>query len=82
MLNNGLLSRFLYSIIFVFISSLIRPVVIVLMIIQYLYVIIKSEKQQTILSLGHSLAQYSYEITSFLTFNTEQVPFPFSEWPN
>ena len=33
-----------------------------------------------ILEFGYGLATYHYRITLFLTFNSEQLPFPFTEW--
>jgi len=33
-----------------------------------------------ILNFGRSLSTYHYHILLFLTFNTEQLPFPFSDW--
>jgi hypothetical protein len=30
---------------------------------------------------GLSLAIYTYQIVSYLTFNTERQPFPFTDWP-
>ena len=82
MTNNGLLTRLIYSIIFIFLYSFLKPIIILISIIQYFYVLIKGEKQPMLLNLGHSIAQYSYEVISFLTFNTEELPFPFSQWPN
>ncbi|MEE3003689.1 MAG: DUF4389 domain-containing protein [Pseudomonadota bacterium] len=80
--NNGLLSRLIYTIIFIFIYSIIKPIIIIITILQFVHVFVKSEKQPYLLDIGHSLAQYSYEIISFLTFNSEEIPFPFSSWPN
>lgn len=34
-----------------------------------------------LLGFGRSLSLYSQQIVSFLTYNTEQKPFPFGEWP-
>lgn len=34
-----------------------------------------------LLDFGRSLSTYSQQIVSFLTYNSEQKPFPFSEWP-
>ena len=33
------------------------------------------------LSLGASLSTYAYQVFSFLTYNSEQRPFPFADWP-
>lgn len=32
-------------------------------------------------SLGGSIGRYLRQIADFVTFGTEQVPFPFSDWP-
>ena len=31
---------------------------------------------------GQSLATYTYQIVMYLTFNTEEQPFPFADWPS
>jgi hypothetical protein len=33
-----------------------------------------------ILAFSRSLSAYLYHITLYLTFNTELIPFPFSNW--
>jgi hypothetical protein len=34
-----------------------------------------------LLTFGRSLSLYSQQVISFLTYNSEQKPFPFTEWP-
>lgn len=34
-----------------------------------------------LIDFGQSLSVYSQQIISFLTYNSEQKPFPFTEWP-
>ncbi len=33
-------------------------------------------------SFGRALARYLAQIAQFVTFDTEQAPFPFSDWPS
>lgn len=35
-----------------------------------------------LIDFGQSLSIYSQQIVSFLTYNSEQKPFPFTEWPH
>ena len=81
MSNRDLLVRGLYMLVMAFIASFLRSITFIVSILQFFYVVIKKNPQRNLLNFGHSLAQYNYEIISFLTFNTEDVPFPFSAWP-
>jgi hypothetical protein len=38
--------------------------------------------QANLLAFGSSLAEYVRQIVAYLTFNTEEKPFPFGEWPS
>lgn len=81
MANHSMLSRLIYSIIIVIIHAFLRPLIIIVALLQYLHLAVKKTTHPLLLSFGHSLAQYSYEIIAYLTINSEQVPFPFSPWP-
>lgn len=81
MTNQSLISRLIYSIILVLIYSFLRPLIILVAILQYLHLVVKKSTHPLLLSFGHSLAQYTYEIIAYVTVNSEQVPFPFSAWP-
>jgi hypothetical protein len=35
-----------------------------------------------LLQLGRGLAIYAYQLVRYLTFNTDDRPFPFAAWPN
>ena len=40
------------------------------------------KKNQPLLNFGAQLSTFVYQIYHYLTFNTEQRPFPFSDWPS
>ena len=74
--------RLLFMIIIAFIWGISRLVTAAVVVIQFFYVLITGETNDQLKTLGHSLAIYSYEITDYLTFNSETKPFPFdSTWP-
>lgn len=51
-------------------------------VIQFVIVLISDAPNERLVSFGRSLGAYMQEIVHFLTFVTEEVPFPFSEWPS
>ncbi len=63
------------------IYGLIDFAVIFLAIVQSLYVLITGEPQQDLQRFGAALGQYLKDIVSYLSWNREQKPFPFEDWP-
>jgi hypothetical protein len=49
--------------------------------IQFLIVLVNGEPNARMASFGRSLARYYRQIVNFLTFATEEIPFPFNDWP-
>jgi len=74
--------RLVFMLILGFLWGLSRFVTAAVVAIQFFYVLLSGETNEQLKTLGHSLAIYSYEVTDFLTFNTEVRPFPFdASWP-
>ena len=74
--------RFFFMIIISILYGLSRLVVAAVVIIQFFHVLLQGEKNESLLSLGHSLAIYSFEVVDYLTFNRDEKPFPFdANWP-
>ena len=75
--------RFLFMVIssiLVWLASLVGMVVVAL---GFLMVLFTGEVNRELRGVGQSLAAYIYENIRFLTFNTEDKPFPFgSKWPS
>jgi hypothetical protein len=49
-------------------------------ILQVASTLLTGKANVNILNFGRSLAVYTFHILLFLTFNTEVMPFPFSDW--
>jgi multisubunit Na+/H+ antiporter MnhE subunit len=75
--------RFVFMIVFVLIYGVTRIVLGAVVILQFLWVLFTAETNPRLLHLGASLATYTYQILRYLTYNTEERPFPFDlDWPN
>jgi len=74
--------RLFFMVILAILYALSRLVIAAVVVIQFFYVLLQGEKNDSLLALGHSLAIYSYEIVDYLTFNRDVKPFPFdAKWP-
>jgi Domain of unknown function (DUF4389) len=50
-------------------------------IIQFLIALMNGKPNDRLVSFGRSMGRYLQQIATYLTFATEDVPFPFSDWP-
>jgi len=74
--------RVVFVVLFLLIFSLIAgPLAIVLGIVQALFAIFTGEENRNLRGLAAALAEYVREILLFASWNREQRPFPFSEFP-
>ena len=67
----------IYAVIFYFLFALIWLVVI----FQFIMKLITNELNQPIFEFCDSLIQYVTQILFYITFKSEERPFPFSPWP-
>ncbi|HEY5641800.1 MAG TPA: DUF4389 domain-containing protein [Woeseiaceae bacterium] len=75
-------TRALYMLISYVLISLACAVGSVVVVLGFFWVLFKGEVNPQIRSVGQSIATYIYEVARFLTFNTEEKPFPLGgEWP-
>lgn len=51
--------------------------------LQFFWVLFTGEPKEELKSIGRQLGEYGREIALFMTFNSEERPFPFDrEWPS
>jgi hypothetical protein len=53
----------------------------VLVIIQFLFSLFTGEDNINLRKFGHSLSIYIFDTLKFLTYASEEKPFPFADWP-
>lgn len=49
---------------------------------QFVMVLLTGAPNEQLVGFGRSLGRYFQQLVEFLTFATERIPFPFSEWPS
>lgn len=76
------LLRIIYVALFYFVFALSEFLVIFIAIFQSLYVLIAGEPQQDVRRFGGTLGRYVDSIISYISWNSNEKPFPFSDWPH
>ena len=75
--------RFLYMLISCVLTSLASLVGSFIVLFGFLWLLFTGEVNRELRGVGQSLATYIYENVRYLTFNTNDRPFPFgSKWPD
>lgn len=74
--------RLLFMVLFFALWSITRLVVLAVVILQVLFLLLSGARNERLAGFGASLAVYSYELVAYLTFASEDQPFPFSDWPD
>ncbi|MCZ0954539.1 MAG: DUF4389 domain-containing protein [Rhodospirillaceae bacterium] len=74
--------RLLYMVLFAALWSITRLVVLAVVILQVLFLLFSGGRNERLAGFGESLAVYSYQLVAYLTFASEEQPFPFSDWPD
>src|SRR5690554_6238383 len=74
--------RLLFMVLFALILYVAAFVMAGVVILQFLFSLITGQDNLNLRRLGRSLGQYIYQTLSFLTYNREDKPFPFDDWPS
>ncbi|MBI5750955.1 MAG: DUF4389 domain-containing protein [Hydrogenophilales bacterium] len=56
--------------------------ILVVTVIQFVMVLLNDAPNIRLLAFGRNLGRYLQQIVNFLTFASEEIPFPFSDWPS
>ena len=81
--SKSIWMRLFFMLVVVLLYSVSRIIVSAVVILQFFWVLLNGEVNNKLQKLGEALATYTYQIIQYLTFNTEERPFPFdADWPN
>jgi hypothetical protein len=81
LLNTETWVRLLYMLVFGLLSVVARMVIWVVAILQSLLVLVTGAGNDNLRDLGQGTSKWVYQAFLFITFNNEDKPFPFSDWP-
>ncbi len=54
----------------------------VVAIVQFVVALVNDKPNERLVAFGRSLARYLQQMAAFLTFASDEIPFPFSDWPS
>jgi len=72
--------RIFFMLVFTIIVSMVRVLLWTVILLQVGSALLTGSANQNILNFGKTLSAYLYHILLFLTYNTDSLPFPFSDW--
>ena len=75
--------RLLFMVIYGLFISLAGMIGTVIVVIGFFWVLFTGEVNRELRQIGQAIASYMYDIIRYLTFNTDDKPFPFGgAWPS
>ena len=79
--ERNILIRGLYMLVMAFAFQVSGTVLCFVSVIQFAIALLTGAPNARLLSFGSKLAAYVKQLVNFLTFASEEPPFPFSAWP-
>lgn len=79
--ENNIWLRGVFMVLLGILYSLAGTVLFVVALLQFVIVLLGNAPNDRLLAFGRSLGRYAQQIADFQSFNTEDKPFPFSDWP-
>lgn len=73
--------RLAYMLLYVVIGYFISAIVFCIAIVQFVYKLINKEPNQKLLAFSHNFATYAKEIIEYLSYNSEEKPWPIGDYP-
>ena len=73
--------RLVYMVLFAVIFNIAEFVIVVVVVVQFVFKLFTGNANETLSALGQSVAKYVYEMIAYLTFHTDDMPYPFGPWP-
>jgi len=79
-INKSPWERALYMLLFIFVYSIAEIVLGALVLIHFILVLVHGKPDERLRAFGADLSHFIYQVFLFLTYNTEEKPFPFKAW--
>lgn len=80
LLNVDTWIRFAYMVLFVLLLVLARMVIFAVALLQFLLLLLTGSLNAQLQKLGQGTAKWAYQAFLFLTYNSEDKPYPFADW--
>jgi len=71
-----------YMVLFVITFNVAEIVLAVIVALQVLFKLVTGKPLDTMISLGREIGEYLRQVVNFLTFASDDMPYPISPWPS
>jgi hypothetical protein len=74
--------RGVYMALFVVCGALAITIAMCIAVYQFLATVMTGTRNENLLKLNQGLSKYCYQLLLYLTYNTDNKPYPFNAWPD
>jgi hypothetical protein len=71
--------RGLFMLLFVVFYNVAEALALLVALFQFLHTLVTGKRNERLLDFGEYLSRYIYDVMAYLTYQTEERPFPFSD---
>lgn len=79
--NTEVWMRLLYIVIVYVLYGAAKVVLFVMVLFQFLSTLFTGKTNERLLAFGKQLSDYIYQTVQYLSYTSDDKPFPFAEWP-
>ncbi len=73
--------RLVYMVLFGLALQVAAMVMWFVIVVQFIFSLFNDEPNEPLQTFANTLAQFIYQCWQFLSYNTNEKPFPFADWP-
>lgn len=81
LMSESIWIRIIYMVLFWLAGHIVIALVLLTAVVQGVLSLLSGQPNLDLQAFSLGLNRYLYQVASFLTFNSEAKPFPFSDWP-
>ncbi len=74
--------RLFFMLVFWALAGVTTFVASIVIVLGFFWVLFTGETNEQLQKAGKGIAAYFFQIISYLTYNSDEKPFPFGEWPS
>lgn len=74
--------RLVFMVLFAVILQVAAAVMWIVVVLQFLFSLFTGQNNDNLREFGHSLSVFIYQTWQFLSYNSEEKPYPFQDWPD
>jgi hypothetical protein len=73
--------RLLYTLLFLIVFEILKIIIQVAVLFQYIYLFISKEYNHPIRKFSNKVSVYAYRVMRYITLSENEKPFPFQDFP-